>query len=197
MGKKARRKHAASKSRQEPAAPKPRTNKRAWMLFVIPALLVLAAGAYMLPSGPEDGLKYTRDEVVNGQPIHAVHEMESGPRIPFLPLDQPQPSIEAPINLYDLGNLGPKDVVKRKFIIRNTGKAPLIISRAFTTCGCTTAHLTARVVPPGKVAVVTLTFDAGFHDARGKRVQRGLIIESNDRRRPITELWVRAEIDRY
>ena len=48
----------------------------------------------------------------------------------------------------------------------------------------------------GKVALVTLTFDAGFHDARGKRVQRGLIIESNDRRRPKTELWVRAAINR-
>jgi hypothetical protein len=196
MGKKSRRKHAASKSRREPAAPRSRTNKRAWLLSGIGALVVLGAAAYVLPRSPEEGLPYTPDEVVYGQPIHAVHEMKPGPRIPFLPLVQRQPSIEVPKNFYDLGHVGAKAVVKRKFIIRNTGEAPLTISRAYTTCGCTTAHLTARVIPPGKVAVVTLTFDAGFHDARGKRVQRGLIIESNDRRRPKTELWVRADIAR-
>jgi hypothetical protein len=194
MGKKAHRKHAASKSRRTAAASKPRTRKRAWLLPGIVALLVLAGAAFMLPAGPEAELQYTRDEVVYGEPIHAVHEMKPGPRIPFLPLIEPQPSIAIPTSSYDLGHVGAKAVVKRKFIIRNTGEAPLTISRAYTTCGCTTAHLTARVIPPGKVALVTLTFDAGFHDTRGKRVERGLIIESNDRRNSKSELWVRAAV---
>jgi len=197
MGKKAHRKHVASKSRPDPAASRPRPKKKpAWLVPGIVALLVLTGAAFMLPAGPEAELKYTRDEVVYGEPIYAVHEMKPAPPIPFLPLIQPQPSIEIPTSLYDLGHVGAKAVVERKFIIRNTGKAPLTISRAYTTCGCTTAHLTARVIPPGKVVVVTLTFDAGFHDARGQRVQRGLIIESNDRRRSKTELWVRADVAR-
>ena len=194
MGKKAHRKHVASKSRPDPAASRSRTKKRAWLLPGIVALLVLSGAAFMLPAGPEAELQYTRDEVVYGEPIHAVHEMKPGPRIPFLPRIQPQPSIEIPTSSYDLGHVGAKAVVERKFIIRNTGEAPLTISRAYTTCGCTTAHLTARVIPPGRAALVTLIFDAGFHDARGKRVERGLIIESNDRRNSKSELWVRAAV---
>jgi Protein of unknown function (DUF1573) len=194
MGKKAHRKHVASKPRPDPAASRPRTKKRVWLLTAIAGLLVVVGAAFMLPDSPEAELQYTRDEIVYDQPIHAVHEMTPESKISFLPLIQPQPKIEIPTMFYDLGHVGAKAVVERKFIIRNTGEAPLTISRAYTTCGCTTAHLTARVIPPGRAALVTLIFDAGFHDARGKRVERGLIIESNDRRNPKSELWVRAAV---
>jgi hypothetical protein len=155
----------------------------------------VAGAAYLFLGDQEKRLyAYTSEDVVHGQPIHAVHEMRPGPQIPFLPRNQSQPNIEVPENVYDFGRVGATAILKRRFVIRNTGDAPLTISRAYTTCGCTTAHLTARVIPPGKVAEVTLIFDAGFHDTRGKRVQRGLIIENNDRRRSKAEIWVRAAV---
>ena len=36
------------------------------------------------------------------------------------------------------------------------------------------------VIPPGKISLMTLTLDAGFHDVAGKTVRRGITIENND-----------------
>jgi hypothetical protein len=99
-----------------------------------------------------------------------------------------------PEKSYNLGLVGPYDVVEEEFIIRNTGEAPLTISRAYTTCGCTTAEISASVIPPGKVATVKLIFDAGFHDTAGQTVRRGLIIENNDPQRSQMEIWVQASV---
>ncbi len=155
-------------------------------------LVAFIAGGITTPAaaaGP-----YTPEDLVYDNPISAIHEMGPSPGVRFLPPDQPQPRIVVPAGVYDFGSLGPKDIVKKTFVIRNLGAAPLVISRAYTTCGCTTAEITARVIPPGKAVLATLKFDAGFHDARGKRVQRGLIIESNDSRMWKAELWTRAAI---
>lgn len=195
MGKKARRKRTTSKPRQEHAAAWPRRKQRLLFISGVAALVLLAGATYLFLGAQEKRLyAYTSEDVVHGQPIHAVHEMRPGPRIPFLSRSQLQPNIEVPDNVYDFGRIGARAILERRFVIRNTGDAPLTISRAYTTCGCTTAHLTARVIPPGKVAEVTLTFNAGFHDTRGQRVQRGLIIENNDRRHPKAEIWVRAAV---
>jgi hypothetical protein len=122
-------------------------------------------------------LNYSPQEVANSQPLRAIHEMGMGGEtpIPFLPKAQPQPAIAIPETVYDFGSMGPKEIVKKTFVIRNTGKESLTISKAYTTCGCTTADFTSSVIPPGKVALVTVTFDAGFHDTRGQTVQRGVI----------------------
>jgi hypothetical protein len=50
------------------------------------------------------------------------------------------------------------------------------------------------VIPPGKVVLVTLRFDAGFHDTAGQTVRRGIIIENNDPDRSSAEIWVQASV---
>ena len=185
------------KKRHERIPPRRQPKKRsvrAWAAIAV-VLVVGAAFLYLTtqPTG-RAGLEYTPQDVVYDQPIHAVHEMKHGPRIPFLSPDQPQPRITVPENTHDFGRVKPTAVVTYTFPIFNTGDAPLTISRAYTTCGCTTADITARVIPPGKVALVTLTFDAGFHDTRGQDVRRGLIIENNDRRQSKAEVWTRASV---
>jgi hypothetical protein len=134
------------------------------------------------------------DDVVTGRAITAVHGMGEGPEIPFLPQDGPQPNVVVPQASYDFGRIGAKDVVRHTFLLRNTGDAPLTISRAYTTCGCTTAEISADVIPPGKAVTAELTFDAGFHDSAGQTVRRGLIIESNDPYQPQAEIWVQADV---
>lgn len=137
---------------------------------------------------------YAAGDVATENPIRAGHEMGEGPPIPFLPKDGPQPSISLSERSYDFGKIGPTDVVQRTFVIRNDGEAPLTISRAYTTCGCTAAEISASVIPPGKVATVELTFDAGFHNTAGQTVRRGLIIENNDPDHPQAEIWVQASV---
>jgi hypothetical protein len=168
--------------------------------WIIIAVLVLAGVGMFVwaeagPGAPAP-LEYAQEEVAHDRPFRAIHEMRAGPPIPFLPADQPQPKIVVPSSFYDFGQIGAKAVVKRRFLVRNEGDAPLTISRAYTTCGCTVADFTARVIPPGKAALVTLILDAGFHDVRGQTVKRGIIIENNDRRKSKAEIWTRATVAR-
>jgi hypothetical protein len=120
--------------------------------------------------------------------------MTGGPSIPFLPQSDPQPKIVINEAFYNFGSLGLTDVVTRDFVIANVGEAPLTISRAYTTCGCTTADFTATVIQPGQVSIMTLVFDAGFHDVGGQTVRRGVIIENNDPKNSNAEIWIQASI---
>jgi len=178
------------------AAPKRDSIPFSWILV---GVLLAFGGGYLYVTNSQttaapQSLTYTADEIAHNRPFHAVHEMGGGPPIPFLPAAGPQPKIVIPSVYYDFGVVGPTSVVKRQFLVRNEGQAPLTISRAFTTCGCTTADFSARVIPPGKAALVTLVFDAGFHDVRGQVVKRGIIIENNDRGHSRSEIWVRAAV---
>lgn len=168
--------------------------------WVVAGVVVLLAGAiwYMSSSEPQAQMPvvYSADEIAHKRPFRAVHEMGGSVPIPFLPAAQPQPKIAVPSTYFDFGVVGAREVVKREFLVRNEGDAPLTISRAYTTCGCTVADFTARVIPPGKAALVTLIFDAGFHDVRGQVVRRGIIIENNDRTSSKAEIWVRAAVAR-
>jgi hypothetical protein len=140
--------------------------------------------------------EYTTGEVVVDQPFEAVHEMtgDTLASIPFLPEGGPQPQISVTEAFFDFGSIGPTDIVEHDFVITNLGDAPLTISRAYTTCGCTTAEFTSSVIPPGKQVVVTLILNAGFHDVRGQTVRRGVIIENNDPASPQFELWTEAAV---
>jgi hypothetical protein len=139
---------------------------------------------------------YGSDDVVYDQPIQAVFEVIESPfeSVQFLPQDGPQPKIVLVDDFHNFGVVGPTDVVSHEFLIANQGQAPLTISRAYTTCGCTTADFTGTIIPPGKVAIVTMTYDAGFHDARGQTVSRGIIIENNDPKNPQVELWAQVSV---
>jgi len=171
----------------------------------LPAILTLALGALLMgvswylivrPGSTQAGFTYSPADVVYAQPLHASHE--TGPSsvnpITFPPKDGPQPKILVLEDFHNFGSIGPGKVVTHDFVIANQGEAPLIISRAYTTCGCTTADFSATVIPPGKVSLITLRLDAGFHDVSGQTVRRGVIIENNDPKNPQVELWVQASV---
>lgn len=186
-----------SKPRKKPTTSPIVRKKRSFKKVAGILVVIGIAVAGYFGFSEEPNATYLPEDVVRERPIRAVHEMGSGPRIPFLPEDQAQPRIEIPRDSYNAGRVGSKDIVTKTFVIRNDGDAPLTISRAFTTCGCTTAKITGRVIPPGKVALAHVRFDVGFHDARGQTVQRGLIIESNDRKSSRTEMWLHASVSSY
>lgn len=170
-----------------------------WIPIAILAIGVILVGVGVISytdgsSAVGASADYHPDDVAHDQPIFAVHEMEDGPPIPYLPDNGPQPDIVVPEKSYDFGVIGPQDVVERTFIVRNVGDAPLTISRAYTTCGCTTAEVSASIIPPGKVATVKIIFDAGFHETAGTTVRRGVIIENNDPNQSQAEIWVQAAV---
>jgi hypothetical protein len=177
--------------------------KRKSRLVLSVAILggLLVVGAIILavtdlggPSSGAEAFAYTEGQVARDNPILAVHEMEAGPPIPYLPASSPQPSVAVNEDFVNVGSVGPTEVIERKFVIANTGDGPLTISRAYTTCGCTIAEISSATIPPGHVAEVNLIFDAGFHDTRGQVVRRGLIIENNDPDQPVREIWIQASV---
>lgn len=158
------------------------------------ALLVVAYLVWQDGRGMPAAFAYSPEEVTRENGFTATHEMGSGPPIPFLPANEPQPKISLSAVNHNFGRIGPRDVLSQTFAIRNDGAAPLTISRAYTTCGCTSAEFSASVIPPGGVAEVTVVFDAGLHDSRGQTVRRGIIIENNDPRQSQVEFWVQASV---
>lgn len=176
---------------------KERRNQIAAMASVIVGIgLVVGALLALHGSGASElaNFEYGPQDIATDSPFQAVHEMQAGPPIPFLPKDGPQPQLAVGERFHDFGSVGPTEVVSREFVVANLGDAPLTISRAYTTCGCTTADFSSSVIPPGKVVLVNLRFDAGFHDTRGQTVRRGIIIENNDPDRPSAEIWIEASV---
>ncbi len=166
-------------------------------IIVLGGALLIAAGGWLWWNGrlqTQAAFDYNPQDISYDQPLHAVHEMNAGPPIPFLPKSEPQPRIAVNEDFHSFGVVGPTDIATHDFVIANIGDAPLTISRAYTTCGCTTADLTSALIPPGKVSIVTVTFDAGFHDTRGQTVRRGIILENNDPKNSNVELWLQASV---
>lgn len=162
-------------------------------LLLVGAILIIF-GLLVSYIGGNESAAYAEEDVATNRAILAVHEMGEGPSIPFLDKNGPQPAIAIPEDSYSFGSIGAKDIVTHDFIIRNEGDAPLTISRAYTTCGCTTAEISATIIEPGQVATVKIIFDAGFHEAGGQSVRRGLILENNDPRRSQAEIWIQADV---
>jgi hypothetical protein len=163
-------------------------------------VLVLAFFIYgvMVCGTTSPRIQYTPADIVYGQKIRAVHAMGTGNSSQptgFLSVDSAvKPEIRLSEKFYDFGEVDPHQVLTRTFVIANFGQSPLIILRAYTTCGCTMADFTAAEIPPSKVVLMTLQFDTGYHDMRGTTVRRGVMIETNDPDHPSQEIWIQATV---
>jgi hypothetical protein len=160
-------------------------------------LAIIIVGFWMW-SATKIKIHYTPADIVYGVEIHAVHDMgtnnNSRASGNFIAPSSGKPEIRISEKYYDFGDVDAHQVLTRTFVIANYGQSPLIIQRAYTTCGCTMADFTAAEIPPGKVALMTLRFDTGFHDMRGTTVRRGVMIETNDPDHPIQEIWIQASV---
>ncbi len=170
------------------------------VLMVFGGLLLIVGGllAWKPTAARQEPVQVDPEDIVYDEGLYAVHEMDGAQldQIPFLPEDGPQPHLVIPEDFYNFSAISPTAVVQHDFYLVNTGEAPLTITRAYTTCGCTTATISATVIPPGKAALVTVVFDAGYHDVRGQVVRRGVIIENNDPEQPQAEVWIQAAVTR-
>lgn len=60
---------------------------------------------------------------------------------------------------YDFGRVTEGDVVVHVFKFRNTGKVPLVIADARSTCGCTVPKWPEAPVEPGEAGEILVRFD--------------------------------------
>ncbi len=61
---------------------------------------------------------------------------------------------------YDFGTINEGDVVEHTFNFTNTGKTPLIISKATATCGCTVPEWPEQPIAVGETGVIKVKFDS-------------------------------------
>ncbi len=140
-------------------------------------------------------IQYSPADVIYGDSLYATHNISTPQNLRLISTNSTEKAqILLSEKFYDFGQVNSQQILKRTFIFSNSGNSPLIIHRAYTTCGCTTASFTANEIPPGKVVLMTLQFDTGYHDMRGKTVRRGVIIETNDSDHPIQEIWIQAKV---
>ncbi len=65
---------------------------------------------------------------------------------------------EAPV--YDFGTVHEGDIVKHTFLYKNTGKRPLMLKVAHSTCGCTVPHYNTNTpLQPGDTDSIVVVFN--------------------------------------
>lgn len=70
----------------------------------------------------------------------------------------PQMKFETPV--IDYGTIEHKADGQREFVFTNTGDAPLIISNAKGSCGCTVPNFPKAPIAPGERGSIDVTFDS-------------------------------------
>jgi|MudIll2142460700_1097286.scaffolds.fasta_scaffold516809_2 hypothetical protein len=92
---------------------------------------------------------------------------------------------------FHFGAVLPHKTLRKDFLVRNFGAAPLQIEGLSSSCGCTVALPESRAVAPGGRTVLRVSMDT--RDDKG-HVRRSVLIRSNDPRTPVLELIVEAEV---
>ena len=132
-----------------------------------------------------------------GRPLRGDHDMALIPQQTPAPLpapsDVPVPRLDMPSFGYDFGRISANRDMAHTFAVQNTGTADLVVSNLVTSCGCTTAELSSRIVPPGRRADLTATFDPDYHETRGE-VVRLVWFATNDPTQPWVEVRITADV---
>ena len=93
------------------------------------------------------------------QPI-AVNNPSTPVAAPAEKPDGPLPSIQFAEKLHDFGTIKDGDVVEHVFSFTNNGEAPLIISDAKATCGCTVPEWPKTPIAVGETGQIKVRFNS-------------------------------------
>ena len=121
--------------------------------YIFPAILALIfAGC---ANDDSNGVKAIRSE---GGPNAALIR---NPATADMPLDTNQlAKIVFEEDEFDFGTIKKGDIVEDKYKFTNTGKVPLLILNARSSCGCTTPAWPEDPIPPGGTGEITAKFNS-------------------------------------
>jgi len=92
---------------------------------------------------------------------------------------------------FDFGEILKGDQVKHVFKISNGGDAPLTIEKVKTSCGCTAALLSEKVLAPGQAADVKTNFDSTrFQGA----IHKTVYLTTDDPDQPEYKLYLTGKV---
>lgn len=93
---------------------------------------------------------------------------------------------------HNFGKVKHNQVYNHDFKLTNQGKTPLVIRAVNTTCGCTVARLSKKVIAPNETITITAQFDT---KGREGMQQKAINLITNAPNAPNIKLWVLADIE--
>ncbi|MDX2146332.1 MAG: DUF1573 domain-containing protein [Planctomycetota bacterium] len=129
----------------------------------------------------------------SGQALAQLSPSDPGPQPGTMLSNAPEMTFET--TEHDFGAVMNTDTPTVKFKFRNTGSAPLTISRMTASCGCTTPKTdkTPAVYEPGESGVIEVSLKA---DAKLGRTHTSATLETNDPNRRQVQLHLYADVRR-
>jgi cytoskeletal protein RodZ len=95
---------------------------------------------------------------------------------------------------YNFGSIPPDKPVERTLTVGNAGPRELVISEVTSNCGCTTAPISSKNIPPGGKAEIKATYDPRVESDAGYRVMRYIDVKSNDPLAPLVRIVLEANV---
>lgn len=91
-------------------------------------------------------------------------------------LEMPRTEITFVDTKHNFGQIKEGEIAKHAFHFKNTGKAPLLISQAVASCGCTVPSFPKEPIPPGGEGDIVIEFNSAH---RKGHQQKNVLIYSN------------------
>jgi hypothetical protein len=91
---------------------------------------------------------------------------------------------------HDFGKVAEGEKIAYTFTYENKGNAPLVISQATTTCGCTVSRYSTKPVLPGSNGTIEVIFDSS---GRNGRQTKTITVRSNATK-PLVLLKITGEV---
>jgi Protein of unknown function (DUF1573) len=101
------------------------------------------------------------------------------------------PAVTAIAPVYDFGAVFQGTAVKHTFRIENHGAGPLTLGAVQTSCGCTVAQPTKRLVQPGDFSEIAAVFDTSADKGPAQRI---ITVPTNDPKHKQISLTIKGDV---
>jgi len=115
-------------------------------------IVIITAASCNTKNGGENGEEKISPEVVNNPATATSNSAVDPNAVPVFTFEKEN---------HEFGEIQQGEKVSYAFKFKNTGKAPLVISSASATCGCTVPEYTRTPVQPDEEGFISVTFDSG------------------------------------
>jgi len=104
-----------------------------------------------------------------------------------------KPNIAVATQRHDFGRVKQGTVVTTEIAVRNSGTKELKIESVATSCGCTSAKLTPKIIPSGGEGKLVIRYNSGSHPDKGP-IERHVYIASNDPEKAEVDVIITADV---
>lgn len=105
-----------------------------------------------------------------------------------------KPDIDVATTRHDFGPVKQGTVVTTEIAVRNSGEKELKIESVATSCGCTSAQVKPKAIPPGGEGKLFVRYDSGSHPDEGP-IERHVYIASNDPEKAEVDIIITADVE--